>query len=58
MKEQPVVKHEELEDLYGPLAAHREHNPGARITYRQAKSRLTPWHTVCQPLLVSPLGLP
>jgi hypothetical protein len=28
MKEQPMVKHEELEDLYGPLAAHREHNQG------------------------------
>jgi hypothetical protein len=53
-----MVKHEELEDLYGPLAAHREHNPRARIPNRLAKSRLIPWHTVCQPLLASPLGLP
>ncbi len=53
-----MVKHEELEDLYGPLAVHREHHPGARITYRLAKSRLTTWHTVYQPLLASPLGHP
>jgi hypothetical protein len=53
-----MVTQEEMEDLYGPLAAHQEHNPGARITYRLTGSRLTTWHTVCQPLLASPLGLP
>jgi len=26
----------QLEDVYGPLAAHREHNPGERISYRLA----------------------
>ncbi len=26
----------ELEQLYGPLARHREHNPGERISYRLA----------------------
>jgi hypothetical protein len=52
-----MVTQEEMENMYGPLAAHREHNPGARITYRLAGSRLTTWHTMCQLLLVSPFGL-
>ncbi len=31
-----VDQEEELEDVYGPLARHREHNPGERIRYRLA----------------------
>jgi len=31
-----MVTQEELEDVYGPLSAHREHNPGEHIRYRLA----------------------
>jgi len=41
-----MVKHEELEDLYGPLAAHREHNPG-RAYHTAWQSHGFPLGTPC-----------
>jgi hypothetical protein len=34
-----MVTQEEMEDMYGPLAAHREHNPGSHITYRLPREK-------------------